>query len=113
MVKRDANFNPISGSRGVRRDQGGTADWSSATGDDLRRAISAAALVGGAIRFGYSRDGGAYAIGIYGDGEPYTEFVKPSEDINQFLRDVQALFESIRDDRQPGPVPKKDGKTAS
>jgi len=98
MVKRDSNFNPTSGSRGVHRNNTGVADWEQCDGQCLKRAISTAALTGGALRFGYSRDGGAYAIGIYGDGEPYTEFVRPSEDIDDFLNKISELFESINDD---------------
>lgn len=98
MGKRDSNFNPIGASRGIRRSQGGTADWAGADPDALRSAICAAAIVGGALRFGYSRDGGAYAIGIYGDGEPYTEFVKPIEDIDITLVYIRELFESLADD---------------
>ena len=97
MVKRDSNFNEIRASRGVRRAGSSAADWGAADGDTLIRAVEAAAIVGGALRFGYSRDGGAYAIGIYGDGEPYTEFIRPAEDINAFLLDITQLFIDIRD----------------
>lgn len=51
--------------------------------------------MGGALRFGYSRDGGAYAVGIYGDGEPYTEFVRPGEDMDSFLEEVCELFANM------------------
>jgi len=97
MVKRDSNFNPLGSSRGVRRQSGQEADWASVSGTVIISAIAAAAITGGALRFGYSRDGGAYAIGIYGDGEPYTEFVRPSEDVEQFLKDVEQLFVSLAD----------------
>lgn len=97
MVKRDSNFNPVGGSRGIRRDGGGTADWESVDREILVKAVASAAKVGGALRFGYSRDGGAYAIGIYGDGEPYTEFVRPSEDIDIILKDIMSMFEDIAD----------------
>lgn len=98
MAKRDSNFNPINQTRGVRRNTSGTADWATADATLLRTAIERASITGGAIRCGYSRDGGAYAIGIYGDGEPYTEFVRPSEDVNEFLQKVIELFEDIADD---------------
>ena len=99
MVKRDSNFNPLHKSRGIDRGRGDTADWATATATTVIRAITTAANTGGAVRFGYSRDGGAYAVGIYGDGEPYTEFVKPSEDIDDFLEKVIRLFSDIADDR--------------
>lgn len=100
MAKRDSNYNPIGGRRGVNRASSGIADWTTADAELVKRAIAEAALTGGAIRFGYSRDGGAYAIGIYGDGEPYTEFVQPAEDINKFLELVVALYETINEDRR-------------
>jgi hypothetical protein len=99
MVKRDSNFNPVGTSRGIRRGKGSTADWAGADAIALRDAICAAAIVGGALRFGYSRDGGAYAIGIYGDGEPYTEFVKPIEDIDITLVYIKELFEAYADEK--------------
>lgn len=98
MVKRDSNFNPIRSSRGIRRRDNGVADWASADATTIRTAIEKASIVGGAIRFGYSRDGGAYAIGIYGDGDPYTEFVRPSEDIDKILLDIIELYEAVADD---------------
>lgn len=99
MAKRDSNMNPIGKSRGIRRMPGNVADWESVNGDILKKAIAKAASVGGALRFGYSRDGGAFAVGVYGDGQPYTEFCKPDEDMDGFLQDVIELFESIGDDR--------------
>lgn len=109
MVKRDSNFNPLNSSRGIKRRNGGTADWESADALTLQKAIATAARTGGALRFGYSRDGGAYAVGIYGDGEPYTEFVKPSEDVTAFLVEVIELFEAIADDQAKAAGAKKTG----
>jgi hypothetical protein len=43
---------------------------------------------------GYSRDGGAYAIGFYGDGEPFTEFIAPTEDVDEYLRGVIDDYEN-------------------
>lgn len=99
MPKKDSNFNPIGKSRGIRKQSGHVADWKSVDADRIRDAICAASNTGGALRFGYSRDGGAYAIGIYGDGDPYTEFCKPSEDIESFLADVCSLYEAIADEQ--------------
>ena len=110
MAKRDSNFNPIGKSRGVRRGDGSVADWHSVTPVVLMGAIASVALAGGAVRFGYSRDGGAYAVGIYGDGEPYTDFVKPSEDIDDYLIRLKELFEDIRETRMSEETPKKGHK---
>jgi hypothetical protein len=65
---------------------GDVADWAAVDGGLLSRAVAALARDGGAIRLGYTRDGGAYAIGIYGDGEPFTEYVPPSQDITDYLK---------------------------
>lgn len=61
------------------------ADWGEASSDKVYQAIKAVTQHGFAIRFGYTKDGGAFAIGILGDGEPFTEFVRPTEDIDLFL----------------------------
>lgn len=67
---------------------GTVADWAAADGVLLAKAIAAIARLGGALRLGYTRDGGAYAVGFYGDGEPFTEYIPPSDDIDEFLRGV-------------------------
>lgn len=83
--------------RRARRRHGDPADWSSQDGQKIIELVAAIASCGGALRFGYTRDGGAYAIGIYGDGEPYTEYLRPGEDIEALLRDIEsALRESTK-----------------
>lgn len=73
---------------GQRAERGGTtADWMNADARTLQQAIAAMAYTGGALRLGYTRDGGAYAVGVYGDGEPYTLYVTPKEDLNAWLED--------------------------
>jgi len=67
---------------------GHVADWATCNGDLLARAVGAVARDGGAIRLGYTRDGGAYAVGFYGDGDPFTEYIPPSEDLDEFLKGV-------------------------
>lgn len=39
----------------------------------------------GAIMFGYSRDGGAYSVRIYGAGDPYTSYFHSDAEITEFL----------------------------
>lgn len=72
------------------------SDWGGIQADVLRDSIAAAANAGGALRFGYTRDGGAYAVGIYGLGEPYTEYLRPGDDIEDFLKRLVAAFEASR-----------------
>jgi len=73
-----------------------TADWDRADAEQLRSTIGAVARAGGALRLGCTRDGGAYSVGIYGDGpEAYTEYVRPNEDLDEFLRDLEQVFEAL------------------
>lgn len=74
-----------------RRRQGESsvpADWGTANPLTLQALIANVTAQGGAVRFGYSRDGGAYSLGILGDGEPYTEWIRPSEDLNGVLDEI-------------------------
>jgi len=102
-------------SRRNRRRQSQPADWTSVSADAIRSAIVAASNAGGALRFGYTSDGGAYAVGIYGDGEPYTEFYTPSEDLDAALLDIMQSFIDLQDDiatsgaQKNGPEPRKKG----
>jgi hypothetical protein len=61
------------------------ADWTSVPADLLQQSIATIASAGGAIRFGYTRDGGAYAVGILGDGDPYTEYLRPADNIVEYF----------------------------
>lgn len=92
-------------SRGIRRGSEGVADWETVDATSVVRAIAAAGITGGALRFGYSKDGGVYSIGIYGDGAPYTEYVKPSESVEDTLRLITELFEGIADDLKKAAKP--------
>ena len=78
------------------------ADWGTAKPEELKSLIVAAARAGGAVRFGYTADQGAYALGIYGDGDtPYTEYVRPGEDLGEVLRNLTETFFEIYDDNNP------------
>lgn len=79
--------------RDHNRSSGGAADWSGVDATALAKAVAAVARNGGALRLGYTRDGGAYSIGIYGDGEPFTEYVSPNDDIDGYLRGVIEDYE--------------------
>lgn len=62
-----------------------SADWGTVEPAAIHAAVVAASSNGWAIRFGYTRDGGAFTIGILGDGDPYTEYIRPTEDIHVAL----------------------------
>lgn len=107
MVKRDSNFNPLGKSRGLGRGRGKAADWASANATLLLRAVETASCNGGALLFGYTRDLGAYSVRIYGDGDPYTVVIAPSNDIDITLQDIIDLFEEIGHDPDRTPEPLK------
>lgn len=86
--RRTADEQNHGASRRVARDVEGPADWASADPALIQEAIQRVTHREGAIRFGYTSDGGAYSIGLYGDGEPYTDYVRPTEDINEYLRGI-------------------------
>lgn len=76
-----------------KRSMGGDADWEAATPGLVVKLIATATLTDGAVRFGCSTDGGAFAIGIYGDGAPYTVWVPGKADIDGELTDLIEFFE--------------------
>ncbi|MCK4960119.1 MAG: hypothetical protein KAT00_11980 [Planctomycetes bacterium] len=61
--------------------------------DHLLALILGHALQGGAIRVGLTRDEGALAIGVY-QGDNYgTEYVRPTEDLAQIVREIALDWE--------------------
>lgn len=84
------------------------ADWMHADPSKVVDLICAATAVGGAVRFGLTRDGGAYAVGIYGDGEPYTLYIRPRESIDAAIDNMCSGFQELRFSQStPSQKPKK------
>jgi len=90
--------------RRVRERFTAKASWHDANSELVVRAIAAASSDGGALRFGYTRDGGAFCVGVYGDGEAYNLYSKPDDPaaLNIMLQDIIDGFEG----GQPTPVGK-------
>ena len=65
---------------------GGGADWGNAEGKLICDIVSTVTSRGGAVRFGYSRDGGAYALGLYYGGQAKTVYCSPHESIDDLLQ---------------------------
>lgn len=88
MVTRDGE------ERRVKRPGGATApvDWSKVDPILVTDTIATVAATGGALRFGYTRDGGAYSVGVYGDGTPYTLYCSPHEDVRELLGSISDGF---------------------
>lgn len=78
-----------------RRNRGASdpADWGTADAAKILAVICALAGRGGAVQFGYTRDGGAFTVRILGDGkDPYNEYIRPTEDIDLYLDGLLADF---------------------
>jgi len=95
------------------------ASWLSANAITVLQAIEAVSKAGGALRFGLTRDGGAYAIGIYENGQAHTEYLRPGDDLSTFFAEVAADFGGPaagdpHDPQQPGraEVPVRGPETA-
>jgi len=83
------------------RGRGESADWAGVDHEAICAAIAALGSIGGALRFGYTRDGGAYAIGVYGlESKPITDYLRPGDDISAYL------YELVDQARHAGPPPK-------
>jgi hypothetical protein len=95
--------------RQYRSRQRETVDWESVDAHVIRRAVALASLGGGALRLGYSRDGGVFAIGVLGDGEPYTLWCKNVAECEAELRDLSAYYV---DNPKPTEQPHKPKKRA-
>lgn len=63
------------------------ADWNGADAEVLKQFTLALIGVAGAVRYGYTRDGANYSVGVYGDGDPYTLYCAGSYDITVWLRE--------------------------
>lgn len=70
-----------------KRHRGGTdpADWSNADAMLLHRAICNVTGASCAVQFGYTRDGGSFVVRVVGDGEPYNDYIRPTENLNAYL----------------------------
>lgn len=81
---------------GVQSVATGSMRWSMVNSANLLELVDLATAVGGAIRLGTSRDGGALAMGVYGDGtEPYTLYSPSVEGMEEHIAGVGNAFESI------------------
>lgn len=68
------------------------ADWGKVTGSLLVDLVQVVTRLGGAVRFGYTRDGGAYSIGLYLDDDRETFYCKPDSDLDGFITNLTELL---------------------
>lgn len=71
---------------------GGTADWMNADPTLMLELVNVIANEGGAVRYGYTRDGGAYSIGIYLGDQSKTYYCNEAEGINETVRELIEYF---------------------
>lgn len=70
------------------------ADWGSVEPKSLIDLVQVVTRLGGAIRLGYTRDSGAYSVGVYLDDDRETFYCRPSDDLEKFLDDLTELLRS-------------------
>lgn len=76
-------------------DSGGVAfSWDEVPGGELQELIELVTSRGGAIRFGYSRDGNAGSVGVYYGDERDTLYIRPSEDYHNSFARIQEYFQA-------------------
>lgn len=84
--------------------QTGTAfSWTDIEPGRLQGLVELVTSRGGAIRFGYSRDGNAGSIGVYYGEERDTVYIRPSEDPESVIRVVEEYFEEKPNTRGASP----------
>lgn len=83
----------VSGRKHYHHTVGGKCDWSKQDGAFILECIESIVSAGGAVRFGKTRDGGCFSVGVYGDGtSPYTDYLRPDEDVREYFTDLVTAF---------------------
>jgi hypothetical protein len=72
---------------------GAVADWQNASPDRMQLLVCRVGAEGGAVRFGYTRDGGAYSIGIYLGDKSKTYYCNEKEGIDEKLTELALHFD--------------------
>jgi len=73
--------------------RGGVADWNNASPEIILQLVCRVAAHGGAVRLGYTRDGGAYSIGLYVGKDSKTYYCNEKDGIDETLKDLASWFE--------------------
>lgn len=61
------------------------ADWGKVDPYRIAQLVTIVGLCGGAVRFGYTRDRGAYCIGLYSPRGSNTFYARPTDDTDAWL----------------------------
>lgn len=81
--------------RSKNRGSGDTADYAALPADVMLALIAAVTGLGISITFGYTRDGGAYYLSLYHEGESDRIYIRPNEDPEDQLRALVSEFENL------------------
>lgn len=71
--------------------RGEQPDWTRIDGEWIRTVIGVLCQDDGAVRFGYSRDGGAYAVCIYSQGDHETVYFHTDEELMDLFKSIVEL----------------------
>lgn len=69
------------------------ARWIEVSDASILRAVRSVSENGGMVAFGKTSDGGALALYVWGDGQPYKEYFRPGQDVDGYLHDLAQDFE--------------------
>lgn len=74
--------------------------WDSRSTPVIFRLVESAQRAGGAIRFGGNRNNTMLALGVYGDGEPYTEYFRDTGEFEDFAEDLILVFNGMAEAKE-------------
>lgn len=97
-MKNDTSSQTLAERRNQRKNNRGDvppADWESLNPKDILELIATVTALKGTVTFGYTRDGGAYYISYYVDGESLKEYIRPTEDVDAFIRHEIELWKEV------------------
>lgn len=70
-------------------------DWATIDSARIAELVCIVTGRGGAIRFGYTRDGGAGSIGLYYGDQRDTLYIRPSQDAEEVMGLIERTFENL------------------
>jgi len=89
-----SNTAPQRQSRRRNRHTGAGADWGTANPELVLRLIVSVGKIGGAVQFGYTMQGDSFVIRVLGDGEPFNEYLRSTEDVDLWLEGFAQDYEN-------------------
>jgi len=75
-----------------KRSGHGVADWANANPTLVLELVTVVGFQGGAVRYGYTKDGGAYSIGLYLGDQSKTYYCNESEGIDDTIKELIQYF---------------------